>query len=40
MGCDQSNTRKIPVTEDEKKNMTEPWAADKCPKQYAINDLE
>lgn len=40
MGCDQSNQRKPPATEDEKKAMTQPWAADKCPKQYLINYLE
>lgn len=40
MGCDQSNERKIPVTEDEKKKMTEPWAVDKCPKQYNLNYWE
>jgi hypothetical protein len=36
MGCDQSNERKAPVTEEEKKNMTQPWAVDKCPKQYVL----
>lgn len=39
MGCDQSNQRKAPATEEEKKNMTEPWAVDKCPKQYCLPHL-
>ena len=39
MGCDQSNVRKPPATEAEKTSMTEPWAVDKCPKQYVFCDI-
>lgn len=33
MGCDQAKVKKFPESEDEKKNMTEPYPYDKCPKQ-------
>jgi len=41
MGCDQAKAaNKFPQTEDDKKNMTQPYAVEKCPKQYITPHLE